>query len=99
MARLIIRADGSVGAELEDQDALTTPHWAQIDSFNPSLAKPIQVTRTWQGRSLQTRCFVTQAIKDAFQAGDLAVGDFVLVLFVDGDRDLPLAVSKILKTW
>ncbi len=99
MPDLIVREDGSVGSEVLSGDAPTSPHWAVIESFNPSEVKPLTVTRTWRGHTITLECYVTQSVVDNYTAGDLEIGDFVLVDFVDGDLAQPLAVTKIYKSW
>ena len=99
MPNLIQRPDGSIGSEVVAGDAPTSPHWAQIESFSPSEVKPLTVTRNWRGHTITLDCYVTQDVVDNYQAGNLAVGDFVLVDFVDGDLDQPLAITKIYESW
>ena len=78
---------------------MTALYWAQVDSIDPSRRKPIQVTRHWRGHTVQFRCYVTQDLVDAYRAGNLSVGDYVLVVFVDQDKGRPLATQKIARTW
>ena len=78
---------------------ITALYWAQVDGIDPSKQKPLQVTRHWRGHTVQFRCYVTQDLVDAWQAGKLSVGDYVLVVFVDQDRGKPLATQKIAETW
>lgn len=40
-----------------------------------------------------------QSVVDLYQAGELAVGDFVLMLFVDGNENQPLATQKVYQSW
>jgi len=78
---------------------MTALYWARVDGIDPSQEKPIQVTRHWRGHTVQFRCYVTQDPVDAYQARKLSIGDYVLVVFVDQDRDKPLATQRIAKTW
>ena len=73
--------------------------WARIDSFRPSETKPLRVKRTWNGREYTVDCFVTEAVKDQYLAGDIAFGDFVLVHFLEGGPDKPVVIAKVYKTW
>jgi len=99
MPEIVIRPDGSVGANLIDADVTASPHWAVVDAFNPGQEKPLNATRNWHGHQITLDCYVTQVVVDDFLASNLDVGDFVLVDFVDGDLDKPVAVTKIYKSW
>ena len=70
-------------------------HWARVDSFHAGEQKPLRVKRQWQGRKITVDCYVTQNIADMYQAGNLAAGDVVLVIFVEGDLDKPIAIDKV----
>ena len=74
-------------------------HWARVSTINLTAVKPLQVTRTLDGRDYTFNCYVSESIISTYQAGKLAVGDFVVVAFVDGDLDKPLAMEKVRKTW
>jgi hypothetical protein len=74
-------------------------HWARILEMNPGQERPLRVQRTYRGEQFTVRCYVTKDLVDLYQAGELAVGDFVLVMFVDGDRNQPLATQKVYKSW
>jgi len=93
------------GVTLVPNPAYTPPlpplctHWAIIDSIDLALEKPVKVRRTWQGREYKVDCYVTENIKDQWQAGDIVVGDFVLVQFLDDMADRAVVFSKVLKTW
>ncbi|MBA7658257.1 hypothetical protein ES703_66206 [subsurface metagenome] len=74
-------------------------HWARIDSFHPGEVRPMRVKRTWNEKEYTVDCFVTQTIKDQYLAGDVAVGDFVLVHFLEDDADRAVVIAKVFKTW
>ena len=74
-------------------------HWARVAAFNPGTEKPLCVKRNWHGADVEVNCYVSQGVKDAYLGGTLAIDDFVLVVFVEGEIDKPLAVEKIVKTW
>lgn len=74
-------------------------HWAVIDSFQPTEEKPMRVKRVWNGREYLVDCYVTETIKDQYLAGDIVVGDFVLVEFLDDNPDRAVVFAKVLKTW
>ena len=89
----------SHGEWVRDADAPAASHWAQIDSFNVAAKRPLSVTRNWKGHAISLDCYVTQDIADAFRDGKLSVGDYVIVEFMDGNTDLPVAVQKVFKSW
>ena len=99
MPKVKVRPDGSVGVELQATDVTASPHWARINAFNPGQAKPLNVTRNWKGHQIALDCYVTQVVVDDFLASNLEIGDFVLIDFVDGELDKPIAVTKIYKSW
>lgn len=74
-------------------------HWGVIDSINLTNEKPVKVRRTWEGREYTVNCYVTESVKDQYQAGDIAVGDYVLVEFLDDDPDRATVFAKVFKTW
>jgi len=92
-------------AELIAEGYLTPPapplctHWAIIDSFSIGREKPVRVTRTWEGKEYQVDCYVTESVKDQFQASDIAVGDYVMVEFLDDDPNRATVFAKVFKTW
>ena len=94
----ITRRDEIAGV-IAAMDVYSVPHWAVVNSIDTEAVKPLQVTRSWHGYTVQFRCYVTQDIVDVYLAGKLAVGDYVLVVFVDRDKDKPLATQKIYKSW
>jgi len=73
-------------------------HWARVDSFQPANEKPLRVKREWLGVDRLVDCYVTQAVRDLWPGG-IAVNDFVIIEFVDGDLNKPLAISKVFKSW
>lgn len=74
-------------------------HWAQVNDFDLTKTKPLQVRRTWEGKEYVFWCYVTREIKDLYDAGQLTIDDYVLVDFIEDDRERPLATEKIVKTW
>jgi len=91
--------------ELLAEGYLTPPtpplstHWAVIESINVGNEKPALVRRTWEGREYSVNCYVTENIKDQYQAGDIVVGDFVLVEFLEDSADRAVVFSKVYRTW
>lgn len=74
-------------------------HWARIESLDPARTRPVVVTRTWGEYEYTFDCFVTEGVKDQFLSGDILVGDFVLVEFLDNRADRAIVFAKVLKTW
>ena len=93
-----------LAAEIDEIKALLAPevppkstHYARITAFNPTEVRPLSVVRNWNGQEYPSDCFVTQDIVDAYVAGKLSIGDFVLVHYDDiGEQ---IAMMKIFKTW
>lgn len=75
------------------------PDWGQILSFDPISLRPVRVSREHGGVTYEVDCFVSQELVDAYLAGHLAIGDFVLVLFLDRQQTRAIAFSKVYKTW
>ena len=71
-------------------------HWAKVDSLDLTKQKPITVKRTWHGREYQVDCYVTENIKDQYQAGNIAIGDYVIVEFLDDDAAKAVVTAKVL---
>jgi hypothetical protein len=91
-------AEGYADPIPERQPPLST-HWAIVDSINLGAVKPGTVRRTWQGEEYTADCYVTENIRDQYLAGNIAVGDYVLVEFLDESLDMAVVVAKVVKTW
>lgn len=74
-------------------------HWAVIDSINLGSEKPVRVKRTWEGMEYTVNCYATESVKDQYQAGNIVVGDYVMVEFLDDDPDRAVVFAKVFKTW
>jgi len=44
-------------------------------------------------------CFVTQELVDAYTAGQLHEGDYILISFLDNRNDRAVAFSKVCESW
>jgi len=89
-----------IGAGIETTtDKFGRTYWAKVVSFAASAEKPLKVSRAYKGQEITIGCYVTERIRELNEAGKLAAGDFVLVQFVDGDPDKPIAVEKAHKSW
>lgn len=90
--------------DLVDAEGLPdSEHPAKLLAVNPALAKPATVRRWHKGRSFDIPCLVSQTIKDQYQAGDVQIGDWVVVSFLDeidtGERDVAIIDYKVFKSW
>jgi hypothetical protein len=74
-------------------------HWAIVNAINLAAVQPLQLTRTWMGITYTYSCYVSETIVQLYQAGNLLIGDYVLVGFADEDLSQPLAITKVHKTW
>jgi len=72
-------------------------HVSQVVKIDPSKVKPAQIKRVWEERDYLYDCFVTETIKDMYLAGNINVGDFVLVHFDDVGEQV--VTEKIYKSW
>ena len=72
-------------------------HISIIDAINTDETKPVRIKRVWEGRDYFYDCLVTQSIKDQFIAGDIVVGDYVIVHF--DDREEQIVMEKVFKSW
>ena len=73
--------------------------WAILDSVNVTAVKPATVRRNWEGTDYVLDCYITQHVKDEWLAGNIALGDYVLVEYLDQDPDKAGVVAKVVKTW
>lgn len=74
-------------------------HLARLSDINPDKVRPATAVRTWEDRDYTYDCFVTQTIKDQWIAGDIVIGDIVLVEFLEDTSDRAIVVHKVFKTW
>lgn len=72
-------------------------HLARLEDINPLAEKPARVVRVWGEEEYHYDCYVTENIKDQWQAGGIAVGDYVLVEFLEDNRTI--VIAKVFKTW
>ncbi len=88
-----------VRPELPPSTPPLSTHWAIVDSINLGSEKPARVRRTWEGTEYTVNCYVTESVKDQYQVGDVMVGDYVLVEFLDDDPNRATVFAKVFKTW
>jgi len=68
-----------------------------IDAIDTAKARPVRIKRVWQGKDYFYDCLVTQSVKDQYVAGDISVGDYVLVHFDDTGEQV--VTAKVFKSW
>ena len=72
-------------------------HISTIEAIDTSKARPVKIKRVWQSKDYFYDCFVTESVKDQYIAGDVAIGDYVIVHFDDiGEQ---IVTNKIFKSW
>lgn len=74
-------------------------HAAVITDIDPTRVRPLYATITYEGQDFPQQCFVSQDLVDAYLAGNLVVGDYVIVQFLENVPDKPFASQKVFKTW
>ena len=82
--------------KLEPSTPPLCTHWAIIDTINIAEEKPVRVKRTWEGKEYSVNCYVTEGVKDQYLAGNLAIGDYVLVEFLEDRADRAVVFAKVL---
>lgn len=97
--RYIDRVDGLLKYGDDEETLPLCEHFAQITAMNPTQTRPLEATITYKGKQFPQKCFVTQDLVDAYQAGKLKVGDWVVVHFTENMPDRPIATQKVYKTW
>ncbi|GAI86560.1 unnamed protein product, partial [marine sediment metagenome] len=72
-------------------------HISIIDAIDPTKARPVRVKRVWGDRDYFYDCLVTESVKDQYLAGDVAVGDYVIVFWSDVGEQI--VAAKVFKSW
>lgn len=86
-------------------DALPkSEHIGKLKAVNIGQAKLATVTRRFWGEDYDVSCLATQSIKDLYQAGDIQIGDFVLVSFIEetpngAERNIAIVTDKVYQSW
>lgn len=101
--------EGAVEISEEEFDAyiasLPTPepepphstHISTIDAIDTAKARPVRIKRTWEGKDYFYDCLATESVKDQYVAGNVKVGDYVIVFFDDTGEQV--VTGKVYKTW
>ncbi len=72
-------------------------HLSTIEAIDPSMAKPVRIKRVWEAKYYFYDCLVTESVKDQYVAGNVKVGDYVIVHFDDiGEQ---IVTAKVYKSW
>jgi len=79
-------------------------HIAQLTGVDVTKVKPLEVTRRYRGKDYTENCFVSQTIIGLYQAGRIAIGDYVIVSYIaemPGQEELilPIVVDKVFVSW
>ena len=74
-------------------------HYGIITTIDTSAMRPIHAVVTYRDVDFDFDCFVTQDLVDQYIGGKIAIGDYVIVCFMENGADKPLASQKIYKTW
>ncbi len=78
-------------------------HPAQLVSVDALAARPARVKRTWNGQDWFYDCLVTESVITKYQAGEIVIGDYLWVEFVDTSEEIgggeQIVIGKIRKTW
>jgi len=85
--------------ELTIYDLPTSIHRATLKSVDTGNPKPAIVTRQCQGQDFDIPAFVTENIKDQWLAGDIQIGDIVLVTYCEENPDDVIVIGKVFKSW
>lgn len=81
---------------IETEPPLST-HISVLVSIEVGVKRPAKVKRVWEGRDYFHDCFVTENIKDQYLAGDIKVGDYLLVHYDPiGEQ---IVTGKVFKSW
>ena len=73
--------------------------WAILTAVNVTAVKPATVRRTWEGTDYVFDCYITQHVRDEWLAGNIAIGDYVLIEYLDQDPNKAGVLAKVVKTW
>lgn len=74
---------------VESYPDTTILYWATVTQLDAASTRPVRAKRG----QYEAWCYVTAPMKFLFTQGKVAVGDKVLVGFIDGDSALPVIVG------
>ena len=90
--------------QITADDLPISEHIAKLVSVNPNLIKPATVTRRFMGVNYDVNCLVTQSVAELYQAGQIQIGDYVLVSFIEEipnteERNITIITDKVYESW
>ena len=78
-------------------------HPAQLVSVTPTVARPARVKRIWNSKECFYDCLATETVIAEYQAGKIAIGDYLWVEFLNPSEDIgggeQIVIGKVRKTW
>jgi len=79
-------------------------HIARLRAVNPSRVKPVQVRRFYKGETYDIWCLVRQNVVNEWIAGDLEIGDWVTVSYIEEmpnatEYHVAVVTGKIYESW
>lgn len=85
-------------------DLPKSEHIGELMAVNPALAKPAIVSRRWMGVNYDAQCLVTESVKEMWVSGNLSIGDYVLVSFIEEvpnteEKLIAIVTDKVYKSW
>ena len=81
------------------EDLPASQHLARIKDIDVTRPKPITVIRDFAGQEFDFPCVVTESIKDQYLAGDINVGDIVIVSYCEERIGDAIVTNKVYKSW
>lgn len=89
-------AEGYLQPPSEPEPPRST-HISIIDAIDTAKARPVRIKRVWESGDYFYDCFATESVKDQYLAGDVKVGDYVIVFWSDVGEQI--VTSKVFKSW
>lgn len=85
-------------------DLPKSEHIGKLTAVDVSKIKLATVTRRWYGVNYDVQCLATQSVKELYQSGDIQIGDFVLVSFIEEipnetERNIAIVTDKVYQSW
>lgn len=85
-------------------DLPKSEHIGKLIAVDSSLSKPATVRRRWMEVNYDVNCLVTQSVAELYQAGQIEIGDFVLVSFIEEhpnteEKLIAIVTDKVYKSW
>lgn len=79
-------------------------HIAKLVGVNGGAVRPAVVARKYLGEVYTINCLVSQSALDMYSSGDLRVGDYVIVSFIDEipnttELNVAIVVDKVWESW